>query len=90
MINKYFNFNKSQFTRELIKKDKKMKECRYILFMKYVYLKRVINIFQISIIVVSTIITFFESIKNHIFVTEQKARIISICLSLILCIYCHF
>ena len=87
MINKYFNFNKSQFTRELIKKDKKMKECRYILFMKYVYLKRVINIFQISIIIVSTIITFFESIKNHIFVTEQKARIISICLSTYIAVF---
>lgn len=80
-MNKHFNFNKSEFTLELKKKSDKMKDYRHILFMKYKYLKVIVDIFQISIIIVSTIITFFESIKNHILVNEKKAQIISICLS---------
>lgn len=81
--NVYFDFKRSQFVKTLTFKHKNVKDKRIILFMKHLYLKKVVNAFQISIIVASTIITFFESMKLHIFQEnrDKKTQIISICLS---------
>ena len=81
--NVYFDFKRSQFVKTLTFKHKNVKDKRIILFMKHLYLKKVVNAFQISIIVASTIITFFESMKPHIFQEnrDKKTQIISICLS---------
>ena len=62
----YFDFNRSEFIKSLQKTHYNIKDKRIILFMKYVYLKCIITLFQISIIVASTIITFFESMISGI------------------------
>lgn len=79
----YFDFNRSEFIKSLQKTHYNIKDKRIILFMKYVYLKFIITLFQISVIVASTIITFFESMKPHIFKVdpETQSQMISICLS---------
>ncbi len=78
-----FDFKNSEFSKTLAKKHKVVKDKRIILFMKHVYLKNVVNLFQVSIIIASTIITFVGSMKPHIFSTnrETQAQIISICFS---------
>lgn len=79
----FFDFKNSQFLKCLITKHQNIKDKRIILFMKHVYLKQIVNIFQVSIIIASTIITFFESMKPHVFsrTPNKKTQIISICLS---------
>lgn len=79
----YFDFKNSQFKKNLITHHHNIKDKRIILFMKHLYLRRIINMFQISIIVASTIITFFESMKPHIFTQDHdtNTQAISICLS---------
>lgn len=78
-----FNFKKSRFINELKEKHHNVKDKRIILFMKHVYLKKIVIMFQISIIIASTIITFMESLKPHIFMRsrERQTQIVSICLS---------
>lgn len=76
-----YDYRKSTFLKNLKKKNKEIKDGRTILFMKHQYLKRIVNLFQISIIFCSTIITFFESLKTQIFLSEDLTQIISICLS---------
>jgi len=79
----YFDFRHSQFQKSLSLKHRNIKDKRIILFMKHLYLKKIVNMFQISIIFASTIITYFESMKPHIFANnpDKKTQIISICLS---------
>ena len=79
----YFDFRHSQFQKSLSLKQRNIKDKRIILFMKHLYLKQIVNLFQISIIFASTIITFFESMKPHIFANnpDKKTQVISICLS---------
>ena len=79
----YFDFRHSQFQKSLASKHRNIKDKRIILFMKHLYLKKIVNLFQISIILASTIITFFESMKPHIFISrpDRQTQIISICLS---------
>ena len=76
-----YDYRKSTFLKNLKKKNKEIKDGRIILFMKHQYLKRIVNMFQISIILCSTIITFFESLKRQILLSEDLTQIISICLS---------
>lgn len=76
-----YDYRKSTFLKNLKKKNKEIKDGRIILFMKHQYLKRIVNMFQISIIFCSTIITFFESLKTQILLSEDLTQIISICLS---------
>ena len=76
-----YDYRKSTFLKNLKKKNKEIKDGRIILFMKHQYLKRIVNLFQISIIFCSTIITFFESLKRQILLSEDLTQIISICLS---------
>ena len=76
-----YDYRKSTFLKNLKKKNKEIKDGRIILFMKHQYLKRIVNLFQISIIFCSTIITFFESLKTQILLSEDLTQIISICLS---------
>lgn len=78
-----FDFKNSEFSKTLIKKHKIVKDKRIILFMKHVYLKNVVNSFQVSVIIASTIITFVGSMKPHIFSTNRdtQTQIISICFS---------
>ena len=85
----YFDFKHSQFQKSLMGKHHNIKDKRIILFMKHLYLKNIVNGFQISIIVASTIITFFESMKPHIFKNEsdKKTQILSICLSTYIAIF---
>ena len=79
----YFDFKNSKFVKDLKEKHHNVKDKRIILFMKHVYLKKIVNLFQISIIVASTIITFVESLKPHVFLNahERQTQIVSICLS---------
>jgi hypothetical protein len=79
----YFDFKNSQFKKNLIAHHHTIKDKRIILFMKHLYLRKIINVFQVSIIVASTIITFFESMKPHIFTRDhdKNTQAISICLS---------
>lgn len=79
----YFDFKNSQFLKSLTKKHHTMKDKRIILFMKHVYLKKLVNLFQISIIFASTIIGFFESMKPHLFpvAPDRQNKIVSVCLS---------
>lgn len=85
----YFDFKQSQFKKSLALKHHNIKDKRIILFMKHLYLKKIVNLFQISIIVASTIITFFESMKPHLFKNEsdKKTQILSICLSTYIAIF---
>ena len=80
----YFDFKHSQFHKSLTSKHKNVKDKRIILFMKHLYLKQIVNAFQISVIIASTVITFFESMKPHIFRNtdpNKQTQIISITLS---------
>ena len=79
----YFDFKNSYFLKSLTKKHHTMKDKRIILFMKHVYLKKLVNLFQISIIFASTIIGFFESMKPHLFpvAPDRQNKIVSVCLS---------
>lgn len=79
----YFDFKNSKFIKDLMEKHHNMKDKRIILFMKHVYLKKIVNLFQISIILASTVITFVESLKPHIFLNQhaRQTAIVSISLS---------
>tara|TARA_Y100000816_G_C26083082_1_gene571131 strand:+ start:544 stop:1773 length:1230 start_codon:yes stop_codon:yes gene_type:complete len=79
----FFDFKNSHFSQSLKKTHYNVKDKRIILFMKHVYLKKIVNWFQISIILASTIITFCESMKPHIFKVdpERQSQMISICFS---------
>ena len=52
----YFDFKHSQFQKSLMGKHHNIKDKRIILFMKHLYLKNIVNGFQISIIVASPIL----------------------------------
>ena len=85
----YFDFKKSQFLKTLTQKHHNVKDKRIILFMKHVYLKKLVNLFQISIIFASTIIGFFESMKPHVFpvAPERQNKIVSVSLSTYIAIF---
>ena len=55
----YFNFKHSQFQKSLMGKHHNIKDKRIILFINICF-KNIVNGFQISIIVASTIITFLS------------------------------
>ena len=58
-----------------------IKYIRKTLFLKYAHLRRLTIIFQVSIILCSTTITFLESLSGHIPVQESRLKISSIILS---------
>ena len=60
-----YDYKNSTFVKNLNQKFSQIKDKRIILFMKHLFLRRVVNAFQISIIIASTIITFFESLQNN-------------------------
>ena len=76
-----YNFYESSFSNSLKEKHRKIKDQRIILFMKHLYLKKIINIFQITIIITSTIITFVESLKQFLHMNDHQIQLTSICLS---------
>ena len=82
-----YNFYNSEFSLSLKSKHKKIKDQRIILFMKHIYLKKIVNLFQISIIIASTIITFIESIKQHVYMSAAKIQLFSISLSTYIAIF---
>lgn len=82
-----YNYKKSIFMRNLKTKSKDIKDNRVILFMKHKYLKKIVNAFQISVIFASTIVTFFESLQNHIRLGEMEIKILAICLSTYIAIF---
>ena len=82
-----YNYKKSVFMRNLKTKSKDIKDNRVILFMKHKYLKKIVNAFQISVIFASTIVTFFESLQNHIRLGEMEIKILAICLSTYIAIF---
>lgn len=57
------------------------KNTRNITLLKYHDLAFVINIIQISVIVVSTSITFFETIREQLEIQENNQKLVSVCLS---------
>ena len=76
-----YDYKNSKFVKNLNQKFSQIKDKRIILFMKHLFLRRVVNVFQISIIVASTIITFFESLQNNISLNENQVKILAIFLS---------
>jgi len=58
-----------------------IKYIRKTLFLKYAHLRRLTIIFQVSIILCSTTITFLESLSGHLHVRESRLKISSIVLS---------
>ncbi len=82
-----YDYKSSHFVKNLQHKHKQIRDNRIILFMKHLYLRRFVNLFQISIIVASTVITFFESLQNHIFLQDSQIQILSICLSTYIAIF---
>ena len=72
-----YDYRKSTFLKNLKKKNKEIKDGRIILFMKHQYLKRIVNLFQISIIFCSTIITFFESLKTQILLAKISRKLLA-------------
>lgn len=57
------------------------KTTRNVTLLKYHDLAFIINIIQISVIVVSTCITFFETIREDIDIDEDKQRVMAVVLS---------
>ena len=57
------------------------KTTRNVTLLKYHDLAFIINIIQISVIVVSTCITFFETIREDINIDEDKQRVLAVVLS---------
>lgn len=57
------------------------KTTRNVNLLKYHDLAFIINIIQISVIIVSTCITFFETIRQDININEDKQRVLSVVLS---------
>lgn len=57
------------------------KTTRNVTLLKYHDLAFIINIIQISVIIVSTCITFFETIRKDINMDEDKQRVLSVILS---------
>ena len=82
-----YNFYESSFSNSLKEKHRKIKDQRIILFMKHLYLKKIINIFQITIIITSTVITFVESLKQFLHMNDQQIQLTSICLSTYIAIF---
>ena len=76
-----YDYKNSTFVKNLNQKYCQIKDKRIILFMKHLFLRRVVNVFQISIIVASTIITFFESLQHSISLNENQIKILAIFLS---------
>ena len=76
-----YDYKNSTFVKNLNQKFSQIKDKRIILFMKHLFLRRVVNAFQISIIIASTVITFFESLQNNISLNENQIKILAIFLS---------
>ena len=58
-----------------------LRHIRKILFLKYMYLRKLTTIYQVSVIIASTTITFFESLKSHTSIPDQHIQILFILLS---------
>ena len=58
-----------------------LRHIRKILFLKYMYLRKLTTLYQVSIIIASTTITFFESLKTHTSIPDQHIQILFILLS---------
>lgn len=91
-INSYGNINESKEVLNVKKvkhyKLKKFnshldycKNTKNITLLKYHDLAFVISVIQLSVIIVSTSITFFETIREHTTISEEKQRLISVSLS---------
>ena len=76
-----YDYKNSTFVKNLNQKFSQIKDKRIILFMKHLFLRRVVNAFQISIIIASTIITFFESLQNNLSLNENQIKTLAIFLS---------
>ena len=76
-----YDYKNSTFVKNLNQKFSQIKDKRIILFMKHLFLRRVVNLFQISIIIASTIITFFESLQNNLSLNENQIKTLAIFLS---------
>ena len=91
-INSYGNENESKEVLDVKKvkhyKLKKFnshldycKNTKNVTLLKYHDLAFIISVIQISVIIVSTCITFFETIREHTTISEEKQRLISVSLS---------
>ena len=59
----------------------KSNNCRLVLYLKYENLSCKISAIQVIVIIASTIITFFESLKSQMHFSNNNIRVISISLS---------
>lgn len=76
-----YDYKNSTFVKNLNQKFSQIKDKRIILFMKHLFLRRVVNAFQISIIIASTIITFFESLQHNLSLNINQIKTLAIFLS---------
>ena len=57
------------------------KNTKNVTLLKYHDLAFIISVIQISVIIVSTCITFFETIREHTTISQEKQRLVSVTLS---------
>lgn len=68
--------------KEILKADEhKFKNNKYVIGLKYQNVKMKINVIQLSVMVLSTAITFIESLKEHFSLSEVTSTVIPIVLS---------
>jgi len=67
-----------EYLKNLKNQLKSLKKIKSILVLKKQYISFIINIIQISIILISSLLTFFESIKDNIKISSLTIKIISI------------
>lgn len=75
------NFKDLSLMRNISERIGYIRHHRKILFLKYMYLRKLTTVFQVSIIIASTAITFFESLKAHTKMHEVSVQVFSIVLS---------
>ena len=81
-MNLYKLQTKLERKQKLLKADEhKFKNNKYVIGLKYQNVKTKINVIQLSVMVLSTAITFIESLKEHFSLSEVTSTIIPIVLS---------
>lgn len=81
-MNLYNLHTKLERKKEILKADEhKFKNNKYVIGLKYQNIKSKINFIQLSVMVLSTAITFIESLKEHFSLSEVTSTIIPIVLS---------
>ena len=77
ILNKKYEDDKKKIKGQIVKAH----NCRLVLYLKYENLSYKISTIQVLVIIASTIITFFETLKEQMNINNRDLRVISISLS---------